>query len=307
MILAVSILQPATIFGSSYRGRFAPSPTGPLHLGSLATGLGSWLDARAHQGKWLLRIEDVDVPRSLPGATETILHQLGACGLQWDEALIYQSQRTPHYETALQQLYQAGLVYPCTCSRQGIVNVLAAQGIHPRRHEELIYPRICRPTHIPHSLANAEFFNLAGPGAWRIALQSKELNQSVGDFVLRRADGFFTYQMAVVVDDASQNITHIVRGADLASNTARQIYLQSVLGYPTPQYRHLPLVLDAQGEKLSKQTLASAIHTENTTLSLQALQQAARHLGLSDLPNDAHCTIAEWLLAATQAWREQKI
>ena len=132
-------------------------------------------------------------------------------------------------------------------------------------------------------------------------------NQSVGDFVLRRADGFFTYQMAVVVDDASQNITHIVRGADLASNTARQIYLQSVLGYPTPHYRHLPLVLDAQGEKLSKQTLASAIHTENTTLSLLALQQAARHLGLSDLPNDAHCTIAEWLLAATQAWREQKI
>ena len=173
MILAVSILQPATIFGSSYRGRFAPSPTGPLHLGSLATALGSWLDARAHQGKWLLRIEDVDVPRSLPGATETILYQLGACGLQWDEDLIYQSQRTPHYETALQQLYQAGLVYPCTCSRQGIVNVLAAQGIHPRRHEELIYPRICRPTHIPHSLANAEFFNLAGPGAWRIALQSK--------------------------------------------------------------------------------------------------------------------------------------
>ena len=236
MILAVSIPQPTTIFGSSYRGRFAPSPTGPLHLGSLATALGSWLDARAHQGKWLLRIEDVDVPRSLPGATATILHQLSACGLQWDEEVIYQSQRTPNYESALLQLFQAGLIYPCTCSRQAIVNALAAQGTYPGRHEELIYPRICRPTPIPHALANSEFVNLAHPVAWRIALQSEELNQSIGDFVLRRADGFFTYQMAVVVDDAAQNITHIVRGADLASNTARQIYLQSALGYPTPHY-----------------------------------------------------------------------
>ena len=307
MILAVSIPQPTTIFGSSYRGRFAPSPTGPLHLGSLATALGSWLDARAHQGKWLLRIEDVDVPRSLPGATATILHQLSACGLQWDEEVIYQSQRTPNYESALLQLFQAGLIYPCTCSRQAIVNALAAQGTYPGRHEELIYPRICRPTPIPHALANSEFVNLAHPVAWRIALQSEELNQSIGDFVLRRADGFFTYQMAVVVDDAAQNITHIVRGADLASNTARQIYLQSVLGYPTPHYLHLPLVLDQRGDKLSKQTMATAIATDNAQLTLQALQLAAGHLGLTSLPNKDHVTIAEWLLAATQAWREQKI
>ena len=148
---------------------------------------------------------------------------------------------------------------------------------------------------------------MASPVAWRIALQSEELNQSVGDFVLRRADGFFSYQLAVVVDDAAQNITHIVRGADLASNTARQIYLQSVLGYPTPHYLHLPLVLDQQGDKLSKQTLATAIATDNPQLTLQALQSAASHLGLSSLPTDAHLTIAEWLLAATQAWREQKI
>ena len=307
MILAVSIPQPTTIFGSSYRGRFAPSPTGPLHLGSLATALGSWLDARAHQGKWLLRIEDVDVPRSLPGATATILHQLSTCGLQWDEEVIYQSQRTPNYESALLQLFQAGLIYPCTCSRQAIVNALAAQGTYPGRHEELIYPRICRPTPIPHALANSEFVNLAHPVAWRIALQSEELNQSIGDFVLRRADGFFTYQMAVVVDDAAQNITHIVRGADLASNTARQIYLQSALGYPTPHYLHLPLVLDQRGDKLSKQTMATAIATDNAQLTLQALQLAAGHLGLTSLPNKDHVTIAEWLLAATQAWREQKI
>ena len=307
MILAVSIPQPTTIFGSSYRGRFAPSPTGPLHLGSLATALGSWLDARAHQGKWLLRIEDVDVPRSLPGATATILHQLSACGLQWDEEVIYQSQRTPNYESALLQLFQAGLIYPCTCSRQAIVNALAAQGTYPGRHEELIYPRICRPTPIPHALANSEFVNLAHPVAWRITLQSEELNQSIGDFVLRRADGFFTYQMAVVVDDAAQNITHIVRGADLASNTARQIYLQSALGYPTPHYLHLPLVLDQRGDKLSKQTMATAIATDNAQLTLQALQLAAGHLGLTSLPNKDHVTIAEWLLAATQAWREQKI
>ena len=307
MILAVSIPQPTTIFGSSYRGRFAPSPTGPLHLGSLATALGSWLDARAHQGKWLLRIEDVDVPRSLPGATATILHQLSACGLQWDEEVIYQSQRTPNYESALLQLFQAGLIYPCTCSRQAIVNALAAQGTYPGRHEELIYPRICRPTPIPHALANSELVTLAHPVAWRIALQSEELNQSIGDFVLRRADGFFTYQMAVVVDDAAQNITHIVRGADLASNTARQIYLQSALGYPTPHYLHLPLVLDQRGDKLSKQTMATAIATDNAQLTLQALQLAAGHLGLTSLPNKDHVTIAEWLLAATQAWREQKI
>ena len=307
MILAVSIPQPTTIFGSSYRGRFAPSPTGPLHLGSLATALGSWLDARAHQGKWLLRIEDVDIPRTLPGATATILHQLSTCGLQWDEGICYQSQRTPYYESALLQLFQAGLVYPCTCSRQAIVSTLAAQGIRPGRHEERIYPRICRPIPIPHALANSEIFNLASPVAWRIALQAEELNQSVGDFVLRRADGLFTYQMAVVVDDAAQNITHIVRGADLASNTARQIYLQNVLGYPTPHYLHLPLVLDQQGEKLSKQTMATAIATDNPQITLQALQIAASHLGLIALPDGLYLTIAEWLLAATQAWREQKI
>ena len=307
MILAVSIPQPTTIFGSSYRGRFAPSPTGPLHLGSLATALGSWLDARAHQGKWLLRIEDVDIPRTLPGATATILHQLSTCGLQWDEGICYQSQRTPYYESALLQLFQAGLVYPCTCSRQAIVSTLAAQGIRPGRHEERIYPRICRPIPIPHALANSEIFNLASPVAWRIALQAEELNQSVGDFVLRRADGLFTYQMAVVVDDAAQNITHIVRGADLASNTARQIYLQNVLGYPTPHYLHLPLVLDQQGEKLSKQTMATAIAPDNPQLTLQALQIAASHLGLIALPDGLYLTIAEWLLAATQAWREQKI
>jgi len=307
MILAVSIPQPTTIFGSSYRGRFAPSPTGPLHLGSLATALGSWLDARAHQGKWLLRIEDVDIPRTLPGATATILHQLSTCGLQWDEGICYQSQRTPYYQSALLQLFQAGLVYPCTCSRQAIVSTLAAQGIRPGRHEERIYPRICRPIPIPHALANSEIFNLASPVAWRIALQAEELNQSVGDFVLRRADGLFTYQMAVVVDDAAQNITHIVRGADLASNTARQIYLQNVLGYPTPHYLHLPLVLDQQGEKLSKQTMATAIATDNPQLTLQALQIAASHLGLIALPDGLYLTIAEWLLAATQAWREQKI
>ena len=307
MILAVSIPQPTTIFGSSYRGRFAPSPTGPLHLGSLATALGSWLDARAHQGKWLLRIEDVDIPRTLPGATATILHQLSTCGLQWDEGICYQSQRTPYYESALLQLFQAGLVYPCTCSRQAIVSTLAAQGIRPGRHEERIYPRICRPIPIPRALANSEIFNLASPVAWRIALQAEELNQSVGDFVLRRADGLFTYQMAVVVDDAAQNITHIVRGADLASNTARQIYLQNVLGYPTPHYLHLPLVLDQQGEKLSKQTMATAIATDNPQITLQALQIAASHLGLIALPDGLYLTIAEWLLAATQAWREQKI
>ena len=307
MILAVSALSPSANFGLGYRGRFAPSPTGPLHSGSLATALGSWLDARAHDGRWLVRIEDVDLPRCKPKAAEFILGQLQACGLHWDEDVLYQSQRTSAYEAALQQLFQTGLVYSCTCTRQRILNDIEAQGITPNRHQELIYPGTCRPALLLARNFGAELLNLALPVTWRIALNSTDLQQSVGDFVLRRADGFFTYQMAVVVDDAAQNITHIVRGADLASNTARQIYLQTALNYPMPQYQHLPLVLDAQGEKLSKQTLALAIHKENTTLSLQALQQAAQHLGLSNLSNDSHYTIAEWLLVATQAWREQKI
>ncbi|MBU3614526.1 tRNA glutamyl-Q(34) synthetase GluQRS [Polynucleobacter sp. Latsch14-2] len=296
---------------SAYRGRFAPSPTGPLHAGSLVAALGSWLDAKKNGGQWLLRIEDIDRPRCIPGADREILRQLLACGLQWDEEVIWQSERQERYQRALEALNQQKLVYSCTCSRQTIANMLAAQGIEMSRNQEMVYPGTCRPAQIEiNTLANST-------AAWRLALPKnlliefedkclgthlENVSTQVGDFVLRRNDGLFTYQLAVVVDDAEQNITHIVRGADLLSNTARQIYLQNILGYSRPKYLHLPLVLDKHGEKLSKQTLASQINTEDAKSTLLELQKAAMHLGLRDLPSGENRSIAEWLLAATHAW-----
>jgi glutamyl-Q tRNA(Asp) synthetase len=300
-----------------YRGRFAPSPTGPLHAGSLVAALGSWLDARQNEGKWLVRIEDLDTPRCLPGADQEILRQLLACGLSWDEEPSWQSELQDRYEKALERLNQLQIIYPCTCSRQSIANTLEAQGVITPRNQEMVYPGICRPQEGQTYPRGNNSFSLS---AWRLALppdltiefedlalgkQSQELNREVGDFVLQRRDGLFTYQLAVVVDDAEQHITHIVRGADLLNNTARQIHLQNVLGYPAPQYLHLPLVLDEHGEKLSKQTLASAIHTGNEQEALQELRQAAKHLGLRGLPDSKATSIAEWLLAATQAWNRK--
>ena len=297
-----------------YRGRFAPSPTGPLHAGSLVAALGSWLDARQNQGKWLLRIEDLDTPRCIPGVDQEIMRQLLACGLAWDEEPTWQSKHHERYKKALEGLNKLQIVYPCTCSRQSIANALEARGVITPRNQEMVYPGSCRPQEIPlYQDENTPFAEVA----WRLALppdlilhfedlalgkQKQNLNQEVGDFVLRRRDGLFTYQLAVVVDDAEQGITQIVRGADLLNNTARQIHLQRVLGYSTPNYLHLPLVLDEHGEKLSKQTLASAIHTENAQQALQELRKAAKHLGLRDLPDGKDTSIAEWLLAATQAW-----
>jgi glutamyl-Q tRNA(Asp) synthetase len=310
MILAVSSLKPPH---PHYRGRFAPSPTGPLHAGSLASALGSWLDARANQGAWLVRIEDLDTPRCIAGMDQRILAQLQACGLNWDEEVLWQSQQLKAYESALETLYSDRQIYPCTCSRQQITSVLSSQGKLRARNQEQIYPGTCRHGHV----WQAHFPNDMPASAWRLAIkpdqqicftdaefgpQEQNLNADVGDFVLQRADGIFAYQLAVVVDDARQGITHIVRGADLLSNTARQIYLQGVLGYPRPQYRHLPLVLDPYGEKLSKQTQATEINTTNSATVLQALQAAALHLGLSGLGDGQGQTIAEWLLRATQAW-----
>ena len=314
MILAVSILKNPSSPPDGYPGRFAPSPTGPLHAGSLLAALGSWLDARKNGGKWLLRIEDLDTPRWIPGAEQQIQAQLLACGLAWDEELTYQSGRQDLYQAALERLGGLNLLYPCTCSRQTIANALAELGVLTGRNQEMVYPGTCRPNplevHLPKLFSTPKV-------AWRLALpqyyqiefedlalghQSQDLNQEVGDFVLRRNDGVFTYQLAVVVDDALQGITHIVRGEDLLSNTARQIHLQKVLGYHTPQYWHLPLVLDEHGEKLSKQTLATQINTEDEKHSLAELRKAAQHLGLRDLPDGENITIAEWLLAATRAW-----
>ncbi|MBU3615824.1 tRNA glutamyl-Q(34) synthetase GluQRS [Polynucleobacter sp. JS-Polo-80-F4] len=315
MILAVSKLKNPSSPAGGYRGRFAPSPTGPLHAGSLVAALGSWLDARKNGGKWLLRIEDLDTPRCIPEASQQIQSQLLACGLSWDEEVIHQSQRNEAYLRALERLNGLECLYSCTCSRQMIANTLASLGIETPRNQEMVYPGTCRPTNL--SRKSPESFGELQQ-AWRIALpsnchiefedlalgpQSQNLSEEVGDFVLRRSDGLFTYQLAVVVDDAEQKITHVVRGQDLLSNTARQIYLQEVLGYKRPEYLHLPLVLDEHGEKLSKQTLATQINTQDEKCSLMELRKAAKHLGLKNLPDGENVTIAEWLLAATHAWR----
>ncbi len=314
MILAVSTSKNLPPPAGGYRGRFAPSPTGPLHAGSLVAALGSWLDARKNGGKWLLRMEDLDTPRNVPGSAEQIQSQLLACGLVWDEEPIYQSERKQLYQEALERLNKLKYLYPCTCTRQTIAKTLSELGIETPRHQEIVYPGTCRPE-TPFSYAIQDISQ--SHSAWRIALpkntnikfddlsmgaQSQNLNQQVGDFVLRRGDGIFTYQLAVVVDDALQGITHIVRGEDLLGNTARQLHLQNVLGYHRPSYRHLPLVLDEYGEKLSKQTLATQIQVQDSKDALLELRKAATHLELSGLPDGKSTTLAEWLLAATHAW-----
>jgi len=304
---------PAPGDGGGYVGRFAPSPTGPLHAGSLLAALGSWLDARAHGGRWLLRIEDVDTPRCIAGADGEILRQLAALGLIPDAPPVWQSARTSAYAAALQRLAEAGLAYPCACSRRAIDDALAAAGHRPLRHGERVYPGTCRP----------ERGGLAGraPRAWRLHLgrctpagaalvdwhdrrlgaQRQDVAQEVGDFVLRRADGLWAYQLAVVVDDAGQGVSDVVRGEDLADNTPRQILLQRALGLPTPRYLHLPLLRDARGDKLGKQTGAPAVAVDTPAAALAALRAAAAALGLAD-PAPGATAVADWLGAAVALW-----
>ncbi len=311
-----------------YTGRFAPSPTGPLHAGSLVAALASWLDARAHSGHWLVRIEDVDTPRCIPGADQTILGQLAACGLHPDQPPVWQSQRSALYQSALDSLVQSGAAYPCACSRKDIEAALASTGRSKPRHGELIYPGTCRSglqgrperawrlhtAFLEPNRAVAQvnivliaIKSIAHFGLtvhWtdrRLGPQTQNVSTEVGDFVLRRADGLFAYQLAVVVDDAAQGISHVVRGEDLTDNTARQILLQQALGFSTPSYLHSPLVLSAQGEKLSKQNGARALDTSTPAAALAALQAAARVLGLpavnADLgtPSEAlHAWISPW-------------
>jgi len=281
-----------------YRGRFAPSPTGPLHLGSLVTALASWLDARAHGGDWLVRIEDIDYPRCVNGADTDILRTLALLGLHPDEQPVWQSRRETLYADALRRLDATGHLYPCGCSRKEIADSL----VHVReRHQTLGYPGTCR-----HGLHGKL------PRAWRVRVpdgtaaiicfddrwqgrQCQNLETELGDFVLRRADGLWAYQLAVVVDDAAQAITHIVRGADLLDSTPRQIHLQHLLGMPTPAYLHVPVVVNAAGEKLSKQSGAQAL---DTTTPLATLRQAGAHLGIVN----GEATIEAWLAAATAQW-----
>ena len=281
-----------------YRGRFAPSPTGPLHAGSLVAALASWLDARAHGGIWIVRIEDVDTPRCVPGADTMILAQLAACGLVSDEPVVWQSKRGALYQQALDSLIDNEHAYPCGCSRKDIEVALQAQGLQRERHHAAVYPGTCRPENggLHGKPARAWRFRVPVDGVvnWldqRLGPQTQNVTTEVGDFVLKRADGLWAYQLAVVVDDAAQGITHVVRGADLDDNTARQILLQRTLGLPTPSYRHTPLVLGTNGEKLSKQNGAQALDLSDP---LAALNRAARALGLPAATAPLEQALASW-------------
>jgi glutamyl-Q tRNA(Asp) synthetase len=278
----------------AYRGRFAPSPTGPLHAGSLVAALASWLDARAHSGQWLVRIEDVDTPRCVPGADATILAQLSTCGLVPDAAPTWQSARGALYQAALDRLLAQGHAYPCACSRKDIEDALAAQGRPRQRGREVPYPGTCRSGLHGRSPRAWRLRVPDGVVHWadrRLGAQAQDVSHEVGDVVLRRADGLWAYQLAVVVDDADQGITHVVRGEDLADNTPRQVVLQRALGLPTPAYLHTPLVLAADGEKLSKQNGAQALDLADP---LAALNAAAAVLALPSRTGAVAHALAAW-------------
>lgn len=285
----------------TYTGRFAPSPTGPLHMGSLVAAMASYLDAKAHDGQWLLRMEDLDFDRNVKGADQHIITSLQRSGMQWDGEITWQSQRQPLYEAALQQLGSA--LYPCSCSRKEIADSRLRLG----ETASQIYPGTCRNGLVAGKTARA--WRLRVPDQVyafedRLAgLQKQNLATEVGDFVLKRADGFWAYQLAVVVDDAAQGITHVVRGADLIDSTARQIYLQQLLGLPTPTYLHVPVVTNAEGEKLSKQTGALAFDRGNNDILHEALLPAAQFLGLK-ITSAVEDIPAFWRVAI-QAWKEK--
>ena len=295
-------MQPSPDHRPAYRGRFAPSPTGPLHFGSLIAALGSCLEARVRGGEWLVRIDDVDLPRCRPGADWQILATLEACGFIWDGAVLRQTQRSAHYQAALDQIKMDGIVFPCACTRKELADsAVAADGAQR-------YPGTCR-----HGVPGGK-----AALAWRLATAdesigfddaiqgrvTQNLAQDVGDFVLLRADGIFAYQLAVVVDDAGQGITHVVRGADLLASTLRQIYLQRCLGLPTPAYAHLPMVVNPAGEKLSKQTLAAPIDPARPVPALVAALHLLGQAPPSDLAQSGVADIWAW---AIQHWKLSRV
>ena len=284
----------------AYRGRFAPSPTGLLHFGSLLAAVASYADARAHAGTWLVRIEDLDRTREVPGAAERILFTLKSFGMAWDEPPIYQRDRTHAYAEALSRLQDQGLCYPCGCSRAEIAR-RARIGI-----EGPIYPGTCR-NGVAAGRRPRSIRLRTGPTAVRFTdrIQGEQeqcVEQSLGDFVLRRADGLHAYQLAVVVDDAWQGITQVVRGADLLLSTPRQCLLQAALGLPRPSYAHIPIVLDDQGRKLSKSLAAAPLDPADP---LPALRLAWDFLGQRPLPSAA--SAAAFWEQAVSLWRIQDV
>jgi glutamyl-Q tRNA(Asp) synthetase len=288
----------AAMTSSTYCGRFAPSPTGPLHFGSLVAALGSCLEARARGGQWLLRIEDVDEPRCPRGAAAEMLATLESCGFAWDGAVVWQSERKQRYADLLDQLKRDGRAYPCACTRRELADsALAIDGA-------LVYPGTCRDGLPPGRAARAWRLRVDGAEDGAVgfddAIQGRieqHLARDIGDFVLRRADGWFAYQLAVVADDADAGITHVVRGADLLDSTPRQIFLQRCLGFPTPAYAHLPVAVNAQGEKLSKQTLAPPIDAVSPAPTLWAALRFLGQLPPSELARAGVAEIWRWALA----------
>lgn len=289
----------------SYIGRFAPSPTGLLHIGSLLTALASYADARANQGQWFIRMEDLDPPREMAGAADDILRTLNAFGFEWDGEVVYQSQRHHLYHAALDELQNKDLAYPCFCSRKDW-HAAAAWGV-----DGFVYNGRCRPE---HDFRQPE--NMAKSAAWRLRVHDEviafddaivgryeqNLARDIGDFVLLRADGFWAYQLAVVVDDAAQGITHIVRGQDLLVSTPRQIHLQSCLNLATPHYAHLPLLTNAQGQKWSKQTLAPALDLRHKET---LLRQVMRYLNVPAAPEVDQ--ISDLLVWTVQHWQMENV
>jgi len=278
----------------SYRGRFAPSPTGPLHFGSLVAAAASWLDARAQGGEWLVRIEDVDEARTVPGAAEAILRQLDALGFDHDGEVAWQSHRKPLYEEALGRLRERSLVYRCRCSRKEVADSALA-GI-----EGPVYPGTCRALGLGTAVPGADRLRV-NPGRIEFVDRvqgpiAQQVDRDVGDFVLKRRDGLHAYQLAVVVDDAAQGITDVVRGADLLSSTPRQVVLQRLLGYPTPRYLHFPVATNARGEKLSKQTLAPSVEGGDGALLLDDVLEflGQERVGSRDPREVLHLALARW-------------
>jgi glutamyl-Q tRNA(Asp) synthetase len=292
-----------------YRGRFAPSPTGPLHFGSLVAAVGSYLEARSRGGDWLVRMEDLDRPRELAGAADEILRVLEALGFEWDEPVLYQSRRDFAYGEALSKLKRAGAVFPCACTRREIADSASAFGADPKGEiHELVYPGTCRDGMPPGREARAIRVRVDDVTiAFDDALQGRieqDLARECGDFVVRRADGLYAYQLAVVVDDAEQRITDVVRGADLLDSTPRQIHLQRLLGVPTPNYMHLPVAVNARGEKLSKQTLAAAV---DPVKGAQALADALAFLGNPPPPKLRNARPADVWSWAIERWDAERV
>jgi len=274
---------------TNYIGRFAPSPTGPVHFGTLVAAVGSYLQAKKNKGKWLVRMEDVDTTRKVEGADIEILNTLEAFGFEWNEKIIYQSEQTRHYQQALEQLIAHSLVFPCTCSRKQLAS-----------SNSDIYPGICRNKPLPekqeHALRLLSKNIVIDFNDSVMGLQSQNIAQQCGDFVIKRRDGLFAYQLAVVVDDALQGITEIVRGADLLDSTARQIYLQQLLGYTTPVYCHLPLAVDIEGNKISKSEGAAKVDVNNREKLMCSVLEFLGQEPPADLPGSGIDNIWDWAL-----------